>query len=333
MSGAPALPMRHGRSRTGARAAVLVGGIVVAVGAYVAAQRIQYAQRDAALAAADSIPDARDAGPGGDRARPMSLPVPVVITRAESLAIADAVTKRQAATATVPRSTAASATEAPVTAMPGMSASNSETRIVVRSANGVPTSVDRELLLAEVGRIFADSLARALLHMDSAMMRLPQAARVDVPRAPITLTPMMAPPSDGRVRVVVTNYSNATGKREFTGITREVARQVRAALPTDKYDVVSNELTDRAARNMPDRMSVGWGLRADYVVSGMISTRGDSIVVLTLFTDVRDGRFTRMSESLAPVADPRKAYPVAATQVNAWLDTARVSRGRRTRGP
>ena len=332
MSGAPALPMRHGRSRTGARAAVLVGGIVVAVGAYVAAQRIQYAQRDAALAAADSIPDARDAGPGGDRARPMSLPVPVVITRAESLAIADAVTKRQAATATVPRSTAASATEAPVTAMPGMSASNSETRIVVRSANGVPTTVDRELLLAEVGRIFADSLARALLHMDSAMMRLPQAARVDVPRAPITLTPMMAPPSDGRVRVVVTNYSNATGKREFTGITREVARQVRAALPTDKYDVVSNELTDRAARNMPDRMSVGWGLRADYVVSGMISTRGDSIVVLTLFTDVRDGRFTRMSESMAPVADPRKAYPAAA-QVNAWLDTAKVSRGRKTRGP
>ena len=333
MSGAPALPMRHGRSRTGARAAVLVGGIVVAVGAYVAAQRIRYAQRDAALAAADSIPDARDAGPGGDRARPMSLPVPVVITRAESLAIADAVTKRQAATATVPRSTAASAPEAPVTAKPGMSASNSETRIVVRSANGVPTTVDRELLLAEVGRIFADSLARALLHMDSAMMRLPQAARVDVPRAPITLTPMMAPPSDGRVRVVVTNYSNATGKREFTGITREVARQVRAALPTDKYDVVSNELTDRAARNMPDRMSVGWGLRADYVVSGMISTRGDSIVVLTLFTDVRDGRFTRMSESLAPVADPRKAYPAAAAQVNAWLDTAKVSRGRKTRGP
>ena len=356
MSGAPALPLRHGRSRTGARAAVLVVGIVVAVGAYVAAQRIRGAKRDAALAAADSIPDARDAGPGGGRARALpvaapdtgavridtvyrnvsdgagALAVPVVITRAESLAIAAAVTKRLPATATVPRSAAASATKAPSTAMPPMSLPSSETRIVVRGANGVATSVDRELLLAEVGRIFADSLARALLHMDSAMMRLPQAARVDVPRAPLTLTPMLAPPSDGRVRVVVTNYSNATGKREFTGITRDVAHQVRAALPADKYDVVSNELTDRAARNMPDRMSVGWGLRADYVVSGMISTRGDSIVVLTLFTDVRDGRFTRMSESLAPVADPRKAYPVAATQVNAWLDTAKVSRGRRTRG-
>jgi len=164
------------------------------------------------------------------------------------------------------------------------------------------------------------------------MRRLPQTARVDVPRAPMTLTPMMAPPTDGRVRVVVTNYANTTGKREFTTVTREVAHQVRAALPTDQYDVVSDELTDRATRNMPDRMSVGWGLRADYVVSGMVSTRGDSVVVLTIFTDVRDGRFTRMSEALAPVADPKRAFPFAATQVNAWLDTAKANRARRPRG-
>jgi serine/threonine-protein kinase len=192
--------------------------------------------------------------------------------------------------------------------------------------------VDRDLLLAEVGRIFADSMARALLHMDSAMLRLPQNVRVDVPRAPRTLTPMLAPPADGRIRVVVTNYSNATGSREFSTVTREVAQQVRAALPIDRYDVVSAQNTDRAMRSMPDRMSVGWGLRADYVVSGMISTRGDSVVVLTMFTDVRDGRFTRMAESLAPAADVKQAFPAAAMQVNAWLDTAKVNRGRRPRG-
>ena len=356
MSSGPILPIRRSRSKSSARAAMLVGGIVIAVGAYVAAQRIQSARRDASLAAADSMPDARDTGPGGDRLRTMSaalpetgasrvdtvfrnvtdgantLPVAVVLSRAESLAIAAAVTKRQAATATVQRSASPTATDAPTLAIPGMSAPTRDTRIIVRSASGVPTSVDRELLLAEVGRIFADSMARALLHMDSAMLRLPQTARVDVPRAPMTLTPMLAPPSDGRVRVVVTNYSNATGKREFTSVTRDVAHQLRSALPTDKYDVVSDALTDRATRNMPDRMSVGWGLRADYVVSGMVSTRGDSVVVLTILTDVRDGRFTRMSEALAPVADPTKAFPLAATQVNAWLDTAKVNRGRRTRG-
>ncbi len=356
MSSGPALPMRLPRSKARRRAALLLGGIVLAAGSYVAAQRIQSARRDAATAAADSVPDARDTGPGGDRSRTMSAslpdtgatrvdtvyrdltdganaqPVALVLTRAESLAIAAAVSKRQAATASVQRSTSPTATDAPSAALPGMSAPKSETRIFVRSANGVTTTVDRDLLLAEVGRIFADSMSRALLHMDSAMLRLPQAARIDVPRAPVALTPMMAPPTDGRVRVVVTNYSNATGKREFMAITREVAHRVRAALPTDKYEVVTDEITDRATRNMPDRMSVGWGLRADYVVSGMISTRGDSVVVLTIFTDVRDGRFTRMSESLAPVADAKRAFPVAAGQVNAWLDSAKVSRGRKPRG-
>lgn len=356
MSSGPALPMRLPRSKARRRAALLVGGIVLAAGSYVAAQRIQSARRDADTAAADSVPDARDTGPGGDRARTMSAslpdtggtrvdtvyrdrtdganaqPVALVLTRAESLAIAAAVSKRQAATASVQRSTSPTATDAPSAALPSRSAPKSETRIFVRSANGVTTTVDRDLLLAEVGRIFADSMSRALLHMDSAMLRLPQNVRVDVPRSPITLTPMMAPPIDGRVRVVVTNYSNATGKREFTTTAREVAHQVRAALPTDKYDVVSDEITNRATRHMPDRMSVGWGLRADYVVSGMISTRGDSLVVLTTFTDVRDGRFTRMSESLAPIADPKRAFPMAASQVNAWLDTAKVNRGRRARG-
>jgi serine/threonine-protein kinase len=356
MSSGPALPIRRSRAKSRARAAMLMGGVAIAVGGYVTAQRMSSSRRDAALAALDSMPDARDAGPGGDRARAMSAalpetgasrvdtvyrvladgantrPIAVVLTRAESLAIAAAVTKREAATAAVQRSASPTATNAPGVAISGMSAPRSETRIVVRSANGVSTSVDRELLLAEVGRIFADSMTRALLHMDSAMRRLPQTARVDVPRAPITLTPMLAPPSDGRVRVVVTNYSNTTGKREFMGVTRDVAHQVRTALPTDQYDVVSDELTDRATRNMPDRMSVGWGLRADYVVSGMISTRGDSVVVLTIFTDVRDGRFTRMSEALAPVADPKRAFPLAATQVNAWLDTATANRRRRPRG-
>jgi hypothetical protein len=52
-----------------------------------------------------------------------------------------------------------------------------------------------------------------------------------------------------------------------------------------------------------------------------------------MFTDVRDGRFTRMAESLAPAADVKQAFPVAAMQVNAWLDTAKVNRGRRPRGP
>jgi serine/threonine-protein kinase len=335
---------------------LLAGGIVVAVASYVVLQGTQGSRQDSAAASGDSMPDARDAGPGGDRSRTMSvvppesaathvdtvyrdlsdrassMPVPVVISHAESLAIAAAVSARQLRSDAVRRSAAPTATQTPGAALPAISASPGDAQVRIRSANGTATTVDREQLLAEVGRIFADSMARALLQLDSAMRRLPQTARIDVPRAPTTLTPMLAPPTDGRVRVVVTPYANATGQREYTATTRAVARDVRSAIPSDRYDVVTDTLTERAMRTMPDRMSVGWGLRADYVVTGMVSTRGDSVVVLTTFTDVRSGRFSRMSESMAPVADPTQAFPLAARQVNAWLDTAKVNRGRRPRG-
>lgn len=356
MSSAPARSAPVARRAVAARAALLAGGIVVAVASYVALQGAQGSGRQASMASGDSMPDARDAGPGGDRSRTMSVvppesaaphvdtvyrdlsdraalvPVAVVISHAESLAIAAAVNTREARTAAVRRSTTPTATQAPGGAQPTISAPARDAQLQLQRANGTATTVNREQLLAEVGRIFADSMARALLQMDSAMRRLPQTARIDVPRAPTTLTPMLAPPTDGRVRVVVTSFANATGKREFSAISRAVAPDVRAALPADRYDVVTDSLTERAMRAMPDRMSVGWGLRADYVVSGMVSTRGDSVVVLTTFTDVRSGRFSRMSESMAPVADPKQAFPLAAKQVNAWLDTAKVNRGRRPRG-
>ena len=331
MSSGPALPMRGTRSRLATRAAMLVGGIVVAIGAYVVAQRIQSAPLDAGIAAADSMPDARDAGPGGDRAGTMS--VAVVITRAESLAIAAAVNTRQASNVTVQRGVAAAATDAPTVAMPGMSAPKGETRIFVRSASGVTTSVDRDLLMAEVGRIFADSIAQALLHMDSAMAREGRVTRIEVPQSPTRITPLLAPPTDGRLRVVVAAYTNATGKRDFSGTTRDAANAVRSALPADRFDVVPSEITERASRSMTDRMSIGWGLRADYVVSGLVSTRGDSLVLTTILTDVRNGRFSRVTESSTPVTDPRRAFQPAVVQVTAWLDTAMMIAARRPSRP
>jgi len=50
-----------------------------------------------------------------------------------------------------------------------------------------------------------------------------------------------------------------------------------------KYDVIDNETTDRASRATSDRLSLGWGLRADFVVSGIVSQRADSLVLLTIF--------------------------------------------------
>jgi len=295
--------------------------------------------------------DARDAGPGGDvgsrlaprrgdgatlgageslaapaefDAAPRDQPltdaasgtvVPFVITRAESLAIAEAVSKR----------------------------------VGTQRAD-----VDRAELVAEVGRIFADSMARAIKEMETAMQRVPQFVRppelsaasgtatpMDVrrdgfdartaPKPTTFMAPLMAPPSDDRIRVVVTTFTNATGRREIGVIARDAATQLRNAVPADRFDVVSADVTERATRALPDKMSVGWALRADFVVSGWLIARGDSLSMVTMLTDVRTGRFQRATESVtaADVASTKPAVEMARKQIGTWLDTAATIAARR----
>jgi serine/threonine-protein kinase len=241
--------------------------------------------------------------------------VPFVITRAESLAIAAAVSKR-------------SGTQR--------------------------ADVDRAQLVAEVGRIIADSMSRAIKEMETAMQRAPQFVRPpeqaavsgtatpsDVrrdgfdartaPKATTFMAPLLAPPSNDRIRVVVTTFTNATGRREIGAIARDAATQLRNAVPSDRFDVVSADVTERATRSLPDKMSVGWALRADFVVSGWLIARGDSLSMVTMLTDVRTGRFQRATESVtaADVASTKPAVEIARKQIGAWLDTAATIAARR----
>ncbi|WP_434480069.1 protein kinase domain-containing protein [Gemmatimonas sp.] len=326
--------------------------------------------------------DARDAGPGGaasvatlkngvraagDRAPvamgPLSdtvavfrditdgaptVSVPLVITRAESLAIADAVRKRQTSAPVSPSRTPAA------TAGDTNAAGGTMTRVLLRMGDGGTADVDRELLLAEVGRIFADSMARAIKLMDSALAHAPRVFRMEPPapgapgssrsgmsvsgidtrtmsRPSSFVTPLLAPPSDGRLRVVVTTFTNATGRRELNGLARDAATQLRDAIPGERFDVVSTDVTERASRSLPDKMSVGWALRADFVVSGWMMTRGDSVAMVTMLTNVRTGRFTRAAETVASNADGVRGVSLesARKQVGAWLDTAATMAARR----
>ncbi len=245
--------------------------------------------------------------------------VPVVITKAETLAIIAAYRKRTAGGPKAPT---------PPTA-PAM---------IGTPANAPSIAFDAAALYAEVRKVFADSMARAYSQMDSAMARLPRGiGRFDGARVATTVIPLIAPASDGRIRVAVSNFSNATGRRDYSNVGREVAHYLREKLSTDRYDVVDNETTMRAANGTDDRMSLGWGLRADYVVSGLVSARGDSLVLMTIFTDVRGGRFSRVAESTAPTADPKRAFDPSVSHVNMWLDSAKAMslRGQaaRTRPP
>ena len=269
--------------------------------------------RDATPAFRDSE-DGMPAGSDGARA----TAVPVVITRAESLAIAAAIQKRLASARPITKPGESAAAAASTERGP---------RIIVRSldASKADVAFDREALLTEVKRIFTDSIAQAFSRMEKEMSAMPRDARTDAPRgAPVGIVPLIAPPSDGRTRVVISNFTNATGKREFTGLGRDAAAFLRAGLPADKYDVIDNATTDRASRLGTDRLSLGWGLRADFVVTGVVSQRLDSLMLLTIFTDVRGGRFSRAFEAAAPPTDAKRAFDPTLSKIAVWLDSAKI---------
>jgi serine/threonine-protein kinase len=315
---------------------------------------------DSAFAADRSAPVFRAMGDAAP-----SLTLPLVITRAESLAIAEAVRKRQqeeraAASsqaptsitdAVAPRRRDATTNERVVasadtigiplnaTGSPGAagggSGSGSGARVYVRTVDGV-TEIDRALLMAEVGRIFADSMARAMRHLDSAMAASPRSFRFTPtrPAPPGTVMPLMAPPRDARLRVVITPYTNSTGRGKYNGMLRGLADELRSSISAERFDVVPEEMVEKALRSLPDRMSVGWALRADYVVSGVLAARGDTLLLISMLTDVRTGRFSKGAEEVFSAAEPAKAMEMARRQVTAWLDTAATMAARRgTRGP
>ena len=341
---------------------VAVAVILISV-SFVVAQRVGSSKRDAASASkSDSATlRARDAGRGGASTLGVAISpsansdsrnsdavvarnaisiddnrattVPVVISRAETLAIIAAYRKRTAGEPKAPPPPMIP----PVIGNEPTGKLATETRVLITApkTNTPSISFDAAALYAEVRKVFADSMARAYVQMDSAMARLPRSiGRFDVARVATTVMPLIAPPSDGRIRVAVSNFSNATGQRDYSSVGREMARYLRDKLSADRYDVVDNETTMRAASSTDDRMSLGWGLRADYVVSGLVSARGDSLVLMTIFTDVRGGRFSRVAESTAPTTDPKRAFDPSVAHVNMWLDSAKTMsvRGQPTRG-
>ena len=346
---------------------LIAAGIVVAAALIMVAQRVR-GRAPTAPATTATADRPRDAGPGGDRGTRMEIAVaratdsaaaadssrpafrdsatgtgaadgskavavPVTLSRAESLAIMQVMLKRMAAAQANAKPGDRSAASAKVNAPTATSGQ----RIIVRSLDDAKMEValDREALLNEVRRIFTDSISQAFARMDSAMSHLPRTIRIEAPpRTATGVVPLIAPPSDGRTRVVVSNFTNGTGKREFSAVGRDAASFLRSALPTDKYDVIDNETTDRAARSGVDRLSLGWGLRADFVVSGVVTQRGDSLSLVTIFTDVRGGRFSRAQDIATPAANAKLAFDPMLAKVNMWLDSAKAMASRMPpRGP
>ncbi|MBC8089308.1 MAG: protein kinase [Phycisphaerae bacterium] len=258
--------------------------------------------------------------------------LPMVITRAESVAIAEKFRQRQAADLpSAPASKPASGTNA---AGAPRAATDAQT-LAIKSLNDL-LPITRDSLFAEMGRVFSDSITRVLKQMQLEIAAMPRTAirLQDMSTDYEGFRPLISPPANGVSRVVIQPFQNGTGKRDLTKYTRLFVDSLRLALAGQKsVEVVDAEMTARAQDRSANVVAVGFSLRADYMVTGTLIQRGDSLVLLTTFSDVRRPGFTRRAETKMPVADPMRALPSTISSVNMWMDSAKVAPRSNQRGP
>ena len=286
------------------------------------------------------------------------LTMPMVISRAESISIATHFRERNAPTAPAEKSAAA---VAPATGTRGLTTSDGKVLTLNKTIDNL-APIARESLYAEVARVFSDSLKLALKQLQVEFAQIPRAAMrgaMDVSgNISAFVPPIVAPPAEGTTRIVVQPFtinggpppsmsgadeqasgppSSSSSRREMMRLGRLFADSLRAALVSHpNLNVVDSDLTMRAQatvnatgnRNATGNnsfVSVGWSLRADYIVTGSVITRRDSIMVFTQFNALRGG-FSRSLMTTVPVNDPFRGLPESVASVNMWIDSARVTR-------
>lgn len=287
--------------------------------------------------------------------------MPMVISRAESISIVNAFRERKAAEAPAkPASPTAPASAVGAARV----AATTDGKTVVVHTTGDLQPIARESLYAEVARVFADSMKLALKKLQLEFSQIPRAAMRGTMEGLANLTavaPLIAPPAEGTARIVVQPFSSNGGpppsvdpeappssgsarsssnaRREMMRLGRSFADSLRAALVAHpNLNVVDNDLTMKAQASVnatanqngnPNNVnnnfiSVGWSLRADYIVTGSVITRRDSIMIFTQFNALRGG-YSRSLMSVVPINDPYRSLPASISSVNMWIDSARVA--------
>jgi TolB-like protein len=230
------------------------------------------------------------------------------------------------------------------------------------------TSIDRDSLVAAISRLFADSMARALARMEAALAGQPRQQELQAlarsvtepepaaapgatrgagapadsapaaPRAagvaPAVVAPRVPPPAEGRRRIAIMPFIDRSRDSSYAGLADAVAdsleravRRVRARL-----EVMPAEQVARVLGSEPMHpTSAGFALRANVVISGAYVARNDSLQLITVVTDVRDGAATRFHRVGVPLgADAAALVPATTAWVRARLDSMRDGALRRT---
>lgn len=296
--------------------------------------------RDAVPVAAETVVVYRPIPRRGDA--PQSVALPLVLSAAESTAIVQAFRDR-----------------AGVTAVGG----------VMQTAE-----IDRDVLLAEVSRLFADSIARAMARMETALAGSPRQQELQAlmrqmqgivltdsasrtaaaivarplgdtlrrpPRAPgdpAFVAPLIPPPTPGTRRLAILSYTDRTNTPEFAALGTTLLDSISVMLRGmrgGRLEIVTAEDSKRLLGDMPMRStSAGFALRANYVLSGGYFVRNDSLMVITVLTDVQGGTETRSHlESVPRSGQSGALVPATTSWVRARLDSMRRTMGTRTPPP
>ncbi len=308
----------------------------------------------ARAAAAETVVVFRDVPVGRDAAQ--GIPLSLGITAAESLAIARDMQSRLGSANTSQTSEAVDI-DSMVAAISRVFA-DSTARAIARMEAALANLPQQQQLQAIMlqaaerrnGVVDTASQRSTTFRMETFGPPRPPGARVfpqppvdaaqiaSAVRATVTVggVPLMAPPPEGTRRLVLMPISNRSRDTSLRALGDVLLDSIATALRSGsrgRLEIIPAEQVERAFGSQPPRSTaVGFSLRANFVLSGVYFTRNDSLVVVTVLTDVQGGEGTRLHETVVPMAQRMSVVAPAANWVRARLDTLRREMSRRTPG-
>jgi serine/threonine-protein kinase len=299
---------------------VVVAGVAVAVTAW--NRRSNTGPIQAVTVASAPAPAVAPAPPGtpgpsaiagSGSGRPMgdsAARTPIVLSRAESLAIAEAVRKRITARRDSQVAKGEQAFADSLSRRFERALSDSLARLMTELRGGRRVEI-HGLDPKEIEKI-QDIARRSAAMPNVPGVTVPGAAVIPKPtpeRGPMTMyrpTPdasapgMLPPPAPGVHRVLIGVTRNTAVRRELSAVSAAISDSLRRAIAAQPgYDVVDvAAMTDPRLYVTRARLALARSIGAGAVVTGLYFPRGDSLVVLQLQVfDVPRNRVTRVLES------------------------------------
>lgn len=295
--------------------------------------------RDSMPIAAETVVVYRPVPMSGDAQASVSMPL--VISAAETTAIVQAYRDRAGLSGSMQ---AAEIDRDSLLAAVSRLFADSITRAMARMETalaGSPRQQELQALVRQMqGVVTGDSAARASTATATAVRPLGDSLRRP-PRSPGDpgfVAPLIPPPSPGTRRLAILPYADRSNTSELAALGATLLDSIGGMLRNTRggrLEIITAEDSKRLLGDTPMRAtSAGFALRANYVLSGGYFVRNDSLMVITVLTDVQGGSETRSHLEAIPRTTSSSALIAPTTAwVRARLDSMRRTVGSRTPPP